>query len=593
MFHFSSIPAVKAAWRAGVALVLLSLYGCTSMQGRDDAVQDGGDGNMKAAADDAEGAPSAAEDKAPAQPLTEPMLYDILLAEIAGQRGRLDVSIPSYLAAARIANDPRVAERAVKVATYGKQYDAALAAARRWVELDPDNLDARLVMAALALQTGEGEEVLEQMDYVLQHSPDKAETYRSIISMLARLPGKQKGLSIMSGLVARHPGDAEGYLNYSRLAVNAGELPLASENIDKALSLNPASSEAVILKARILLGLERKGEARSLLETAVREHPRDDELRLAYARFLIEVNDLQEARSQLRTLVRHAPDNVDAVYTLAMLALEAEDLDEAERYLNHLVSLDKKSSEAHFYLGYIAAQKGDMALALAEYAQVGQGKNWLEAQVRIADILVKQGNIDEARKRLEALRDEHPELAVQIYLVEGDILTDVNRYKEAMELYDEALLQHPDNADVLYARALLAERMDRLDLAEQDLLRILAEDPDNVRALNALGYTLADRTERYQEALSYIEKAYAGDPDDPAVIDSMGWVQYRLGNLEAARRYLQRAYDMTGDAEIGAHLGEVLWAQGDQQAARNVWEASLRKDPDNRALQAVIKRYSL
>jgi tetratricopeptide (TPR) repeat protein len=192
---------------------------------------------------------------------------------------------------------------------------------------------------------------------------------------------------------------------------------------------------------------------------------------------------------------------------------------------------------------------------------------------------------------MQRLRRNDPENAVEIYLIEGQILSDLALHGEAWQLYDQALAVHPDEEDLLYSRALAAEKIDRIDLAEQDMRRILELDPDNVRALNALGYTLADRTDRYEEAFGLIQRAYAIDPDDPAIIDSMGWAHYRLGNLAEARKFLQQAWDMTGDGEIGAHLGEVMWVQGDRDEARRIWAEAKENTPDNPVLRKVLERF--
>jgi tetratricopeptide (TPR) repeat protein len=209
----------------------------------------------------------------------------------------------------------------------------------------------------------------------------------------------------------------------------------------------------------------------------------------------------------------------------------------------------------------------------------------------MAKIMVQQGRLAEVRQKMQRLRRNDPENAVEIYLIEGQILSDLTLYNEAWQLYDQALAIHTDNEDLLYSRALAAEKIDRIDLAEQDMRRILALDPDNVRTLNALGYTLADRTDRYEEAFGYIQQAYARKPDDPAIIDSMGWVNYRLGNLQEARNFLQQAWDMTGDGEIGAHLGEVMWMQGDRDEARRIWKESKENSPDNPVLNKVLERF--
>jgi tetratricopeptide (TPR) repeat protein len=291
-------------------------------------------------------------------------------------------------------------------------------------------------------------------------------------------------------------------------------------------------------------------------------------------------------------VVKLSPDNTDAIYSLALLELETGQLESGEQHLKQLLEVEDKQQSVYYYLGYAAQQRGDVEAALKWYGKVEEGEYWTQARLRMAKILAGQGRLDEVRKEMQELRRNNPENAVDYYLIEGQVLSDLAMYQEAYALYAEALESNPQDEDLLYAQALVAEQLDRVDVAEQYMRQILEQDPDNVRTLNALGYTLADRTERYAEARQLIEKAYAQKPDDPAIIDSMGWVQYRLGNLEEARRYLQQAYDMTGDGEIGAHLGEVMWMQGDQAGARRVWQESLKSAPDNPVIKEVINRFT-
>ncbi len=342
-----------------------------------------------------------------------------------------------------------------------------------------------------------------------------------------------------------------------------------------ALQLQPDLPQALVLKAQILIKQDKKPQALQVLEKAVGQQPQSGELHLAYGRMLLDAGDTEGSREQFRAVVKLSPDNTDAVYSLALLELETGQLEAGEQHLKQLLDVEDKRQSVYYYLGYAAQERGDVEAALQWYGKVEEGEYWTQSRLRMAKLLAGKGRLDEVRKEMQTLRRNNPENAVDYYLIEGQVLSDLAMYQEASDLYAEALESHPQEEDLLYAQALVAEQLDRVDVAEKYMRLILEQDPDNVRTLNALGYTLADRTDRYAEALQYIEKAYAQKPDDPAIIDSMGWVQYRLGNLDQAQRYLQQAYDMTGDGEIGAHLGEVLWMQGDQAGARRVWEKSL------------------
>jgi tetratricopeptide (TPR) repeat protein len=542
--------------------------------------------------DSAAQAPVTAQPGGVPEQLTAPILYGVLLGEIAGQRGRLDVSGASYLEVARQSQDPRIAERALKISVYAKQPKLALQAARRWVELAPDNTEARQTLAVLALRTGKQAEALQQFEYLLSNSDaDGTDPYQSMLVLLAREPDAQRSLEVMDRLVALRPGEPQAHFAYARLAVHAENWTLAEEQVSRALSLKPGWTQALILQAQINLKQERAAVARQELEAALQTNPEDTELRMAYARLLVDMNDFDAARGQYQVLMKSQPDNGQIVYSLALLSLEANQLDDARMLFEKLVELEFQEQQAYYYLGAIAEENRKNKRAMRWYGKVEPGDHWIEVQIRIARLEAQEGDVEGARERLRKVRLAHPAETQRMFLVEGDILSGMDALEDAYRLYSEYLDTQPDDIEMLYARALIAERLDRLQQAEADFRRVLAIDPENTRALNALGYTLADRTERYQEALGYIEKALAQAPDDPAVIDSMGWVLYRLGRYQEARDYLQKAYDMTKDTEIAAHLGEVMWAMGDQAAAKALWTAALKESPGDPILEDTVRRY--
>jgi tetratricopeptide (TPR) repeat protein len=533
-----------------------------------------------------------AQNTQPQQTLTDDMMFDILLAEIAGQRGDMSVSVPHYLQAALLARDPRVAERAVQIASYAKEYKAAERAARRWVELDPDSVEARKALIALALHNGDRNEVITQLDYLLAVSDDPEAGYSLATTILAHEDDKEVALDAMQRLVAHNPENPYAWMALSRIAVSAGQLDKALQAVNKALAASPDLASAVLLKAQILVRMERKEEASQLLAAAVARHPDNTSLHFAYGRMLLDAEDLEGSRVQFARVVKLEPDNPDGLYSLALLELETGRYKAGEQHLLKLIEIDASVQNAYYYLGYAKLKQDDDAAALDWYGKVESGDYWSQAQLRIAEILVRQGDVVAMQNHMRILRQKDPAQSVTYYLLEGQVLSDAQLNEEAFELYGTALQGSPDNVDLLYAHSLAAERLGKLEIAERDMRRILELEPDNVRTLNALGYTLADQTTRYEEALVYINRAYAQEPDDPAIIDSLGWVQYRLGNLDEAHSLLLRAWNMTQDSEIGAHLGEVMWVQGDREGARNIWETSRQASPDNPVLLEVINRYS-
>lgn len=572
--------------RAGlVLLITVALLSCAASGDRRAAPDNAAEAEAGNPAPDVAQVP-------PSQELTDDMMYDILLGEIAGQRGVMDVSVPHYMQAASESRDPRVAERAMQVASYAKQYDEALVAARRWVELDGDNIEARKGLTALALQVGDMDEVIRQVDYLLSVSTDPEEGYRLATAVLVHDTDKQAALEVMRRMVDHHPQNPYAWMALCRMAVQADELQQALEAVDQALVYSPGMPAAVILKAQVLVRLDRKSDATDLLREAVAAHPDDADLHFAYGRMLLDADELEQARAQFAEVVRLEPENVDGLYSLALLELETRQFKSGEIHLKKMLELNERQQNVYYYLGYAAREQGDDPAALAWYSKVESGDYWIQAQLRIAEILIQQDKLDEMQENMQTLRQKNPQQAVQFYLLEGEVLSDAGLQQPAYDLYTTALAGNPDNEDLLYARALTAEKLGDLDGAVKDMRSILASDPDNIRTLNALGYTLADKTDRYEEALGYITVAYEKTPDDPAVIDSMGWVQYRLGNLDSARSYLQQAWEITGDSEIGAHLGEVMWQQGDYEAARKVWGKATESSPDNAVLQDTLKRFN-
>lgn len=526
----------------------------------------------------------------PGQELTADMMHDILLGEIAGQRGALDVSVDHYLQAMAAASDPRVAERAVQIASYAHKYSQALQAARRWAALDPHNAEARKTLMVLALQNGDLDEVVTQMDHMLQQSPDPQETFRMVTAVLARHQDRDAAVNAVRRLVNRYPENPHAWMSLARLAFVAKQVDVALEAVGHALAMQPDMTDAIILKAQALISAARKPEALELIRAANRQYPRDTGLMFTYGRMLVDADQIEAAKSQFARVVRQEPDNADGLYSLALLELETGDYAGSEKHLRRLLKLKEREQNVRYYLGYAAQGQKRNDEALEWYSQVESGDFWRQAQLRIALIHVDRGDIDGMRDYMRMLRQKNPEQVVDIYLIEGQVLTDAGMHREAYDLYGRALQFSPENGDLLYSHSLAAEKLGKLDIAESNLRRILARDPDDVRSLNALGYTLADRTDRYSEALQYISRAYEHEPNDPAIIDSMGWVHFRLGEFDQALAYLQRAWELSGDSEIGAHLGEVLWTLGQRDEARRIWDISRKAMPDNPVLLEVLER---
>ncbi|MGB5064994.1 MAG: tetratricopeptide repeat protein, partial [Candidatus Competibacter sp.] len=357
-----------------------------------------------------------------------------------------------------------------------------------------------------------------------------------------------------------------------------------------ALARDPKLVSAHLLRTRLLLDQGEKDAALAGLAKAVRAMPRERNLRMDYARLLVDAGQLDKARREFAILLNQNPKDTDSLYALGVLATETRQFDLAESYFLDLIKRNTRLADAYFELGRIEEQRGDYAKANEWYERVTSDDRYLTAQMRIGVVLAKAGDTTAVSQHFGTLRRKDPKNSINLYLAEAEALREGEHYQEAFDTLDRALALHTNDKELLYARALVAERLDRVDVLERDLRAILASDPKNGQALNALGYTLADRTDRHQEALGYIEQALVLLPDDPAVLDSMGWVQYRLGDNAKALQYLRQAYQKNPDAEIAAHLSEVLWASGQREEAKKIWREALTKTPDSSHLRKLQER---
>lgn len=567
----------------------LAVSGCTAMAPRDEAPL----APEPVVEQEEVTAFSPAPEVVPPVELSSGLLYQLLVGEVSAQRGELEMAAHAYQQAAAFTRDLRLARRATQIAVYAQDYTTALKAARLWVELAPEALDARQSLAALLIRQGRADEALTHLEALLKLSRDgSAHGFMLVTNILAREQDRRRALQVMEALMAPRGDDVNALFAYANLAYLVEEYVLAGQQIERLLGVQPGLPRALVLKANVLRKQGRDDEALEAYRTALDAMPQDNALRLGYARMLVDMERLPEAREQFRMLGSQLSDNADVAYAEGLLAMQAGDLAQAERHFKHLLTLGQRVDEAAYALGQIAETRDRTDEALRWYRQVSDGNSYLDAIVRSAVLINRQQGLAAARAYLHGIELQTSQQELRLYLVEGELLRDEGAREEAQQVYDAALQQFPDNVELLYARAMNAEGLGRLDLLERDLNAILKQEPDNVQALNALGYTLADRTDRFDEAYDLIRRAYEQRPDDPAIIDSMGWVTYRLGRLDEAEGYLRQALEKHFDAEIAAHLGEVLWVAGRQDEARQVWHDALQRDPGHALLKQVIERFS-
>ena len=539
--------------------------------------------------------PDLANDKArEVVPLPRDALYQALVAEMAAQRGQFDVAADRYQALTRATRDPRVAERATRAAAMGRDDKKVLELSQEWLETAPGSLDARLFIAAALIRQGQLDAAREHVDVVLAESanaPDHG--FGAVSSLLFNVAEGKTALAFMDKLIVKYQDDPYAHYAYGQIALRAEALDAALRAAETARRLKPDWANAVVLQTRALQLKGEPGRAADVLQEVVNKQPEDGGLRLIYARLLLSAGRHEASLAQLEILAKQVPDNAEVMLTAALVALDLKQLDTTERYLNRLLLQPRQGNAASYYLGAVAEARKDQSTAKKWYLGVADGEHYLPAQLRVALIMADQGDVDGALKNVRALTPGDAAQKARIANIEGSILYQAERYAAAMEIYNAALKEAPDNMDLLHGRALAAERLDRIDIVEQDLKAILQREPTNAAALNTLGYTLADRTTRYQEAYDYIKRALELQPEDFAIQDSMGWVLFKLGKHEEALTYLRRSWDAGQDAEVAAHLGEVLWVTGDQSGAREIWRRALEKTPDHKVLRGVMQRFGI
>jgi tetratricopeptide (TPR) repeat protein len=523
--------------------------------------------------------------------LSEPTLYDFLLGEIALQRGDLPLAAKTYLELARRTRDPRVARRAVEVASQAKQPELALEAARLWHDIEPASAQALQALAATlvaAQRVDEAGPVLEKLFSAEGVSRENA--FMQVNRLLGSNPDKAANLRAIRSLAAKYPQLPQAHFAVAQAAAVAGEDDAAIAAARQAQKIQPEWELAVLLEAQVLQKRSNAAAAKRLGEF-VEKYPQSREARLSYARVLVLDKRLPEARKQFEAVAAANPKNPEVIYAVGLLAYQLKDYSAAEGYMKRVLDLGYRDPEGvRYLLGQMAEEQKAWPRAIEWYQGIQNGDHVMPARMRTANAIAKQGKLDEARAFLKRVAEEYPEDQIQLTVAEAQLLRDANRHKDAFSLLSDALGKQPDQPDLLYDLALTAEKLERFDLLETNLRKLIEVKPDHAHAYNALGYSFADRNTRLPEARKLIEKALELAPEDYFIIDSMGWVLYREGDLKGAARELRRAYGGRPDAEIGAHLGEVLWMLGERDEARRVWDESLKAGPENETLQKTIKR---
>src|SRR5258708_1376206 len=523
--------------------------------------------------------------------LSESNLYDLLLGEIALQRGDAKLAAQTYVEVAKRTRDPRVARRAIEVANFARMPELAVEAAKTWHSIEPASPPALQVLAALLIGAKRVEEAEPYLEKLLVADGVNAENgFMQLNRLLAGNPDKAVNLRVVRKLAERHPQLPQARFAIAQAALAAGDDAAALAAIRQAAALRPEWEMAAIFEAQILQK-RSPAEAAKSLGAFIERNPTAREARLNYARTLVLDKRYPEARKQFEALLAANPGNTDVIYAVGLLAFQLKDFPVAEENMKRLLGLSYRDPNGVKYLlGQIAEEQKQWPRAIEWYKQIEDGDHALAARMRTANAIAKQGRLDAARAFLRRIETENAGEQVQLVVAEAQLLREADRHRDAYDMLGQALQKDPDQPELLYDYALTAEKLERFDVLESKLRKLIEVRPDHAHAYNALGYSFAERNTRLPEARKLIERALELAPEDYFIIDSLGWVLYRQGDLKGAATQLRRAYDGRPDAEIGAHLGEVLWVMGERAEADRIWKEPLRSSPENETLLKTIKR---
>lgn len=521
------------------------------------------------------------------------MLYEFLLGDIAEQRGRPDLAAQAYLDLAKTTRDPRVARHAAQLAFESRQMEKSLEAFGLWQELEPSAPLANQMLLSLLLSGGKYQEARPYVDHLLAAAPkNPGNVFMLIHSILIRVPDKSAALDWLVNVAQPYPQVAEAHWAVAQIAAAVNKNELALSEIRRAVKLRPDWDVAAMLEVQLLLPTDPV-RAMELLKKFSGSHPDNKEVRLFYARALLEQKHYAEARVQFQKLLAADPDNTELAFAIALLSLQLGELERAEKELQETLAHGKKDADTvHYYLGQLSEAKKQDAAALAQYRQVMAGDYVYSARLREAYLLNKGGKLEEARTVLKATPAADDQQRVTLVLIEAQMLRDAKQFDTSYKILADALEAMPDQPQLMFEMAMAADKLGKTEIFEKTLRKLLQLEPNAAQAYNALGYSFLERNVQLEEGMKLVEKAYQIEPGDAAITDSVGWGYYRLGKLDKSAEFLRRAFAANPDPEIAAHLGEVLWVQGNKDEAKKIWQDALKSNPENDALRMVVKKFN-
>jgi len=513
------------------------------------------------------------------------VLYLLMTAEIAGQRNLYGVALDGYLQAAKRVDDVRIAERAAKIGLFLKDSSKTGEAVSLWLKQDGKNLSARRIAVLSAIRNRDKSQAVEHLNIILENDPAGfGPALMELMKVLGKDVDAEFILDVVGDLADKHPDSATVNFVQALLAADLRKESEAKEKIAKALELQPDWNKALILQAQIAVQTKDLDLARDNLTRVLEKEPENNRVRKMLGQVLIKAGAFDDAIQLYQEFLDDNPDDGESRFAIALIYLQENNDEQALTYLKALVNKPKWDAQASFYIGRIMFKQEAYEDALTWFEKVTQGPYVYDASMATVSVLLNQKNFAEAEKRLQDFSIQFPKQKVNIVLLTAELYSEQQKHQQAYDVLTDALLEFGDDRDLLYTRALVAEKVDKLSALEADLKKILEKHPDDAAALNALGYTLVDRTERYTEAEQYLNQAIKLKPNEAVIIDSMGWLQFKQGKKEEALQTLRKAYEIQDESEIAAHLAEVLWVLGDKAEARNVFDKAIKKSPEDEYL---------
>jgi len=532
--------------------------------------------------------------------LSEDLMLKYLSAELAFQRGQAAGAHLAMMSLARSTGDPRLARRATEMAIAASSSTDALKGAKLWRELAPRSDEAFQVLLGLQLNNNRLDEAKQALAQQLAAStPDQLPAVIATMQRnLSRMSDKSKATALLRELLEPYRDSVDAHLAIAQFSMVSGDRAGALRAAREALVRFPKSD----ITALVLAQIEDKAESARVLTEFLQKNPKSREVRLAYARMLYEQSKLAEAKKEFKILVEQKKDDQTALFALGLLSVQANELADAEKYLSAYIDTlggqpdrERDATQALMLLAQMAEDRNDVAGALRwlEMADTLTHQGSVTAILKRAQLQSKSGKVDAGRQLLAEADADSDDDRVRLIIVDAQILRDAGRLAEAIKVVEDALESLPGNIDLLYEYAMLVEKNREFETMEKALRKIIQIAPDNPQAYNALGYSFAERNIRLPEAYDLIKVALALAPDDAFIIDSMGWVEFRMGRLEKAEELLRRAYGLRPDPEIAVHLGEVLWLLGREDEAKKLWRYANGKDPKNESLKGTLERFQV